>query len=148
MSPAPTNKVLYDRVSLRATEIFNSSRGIYRSAWIVREYKRLGGTYQGAQPSNKDPGLKRWFKERWVDLNRPIYGRSKEIIGYEPCGRPNASTGEYPLCRPMNRVTKSTPRTVSELSSTAIKQAKADKKKVQSKGNIKFNNKSSSRQKK
>lgn len=148
MSPTPSNKALYDRVTLRATDIFNSSRGIYRSAWIVREYKRLGGTYVGASPTSKDPGLKRWFKERWIDLNRPIYGRAKEIIGYEPCGRADASSGKYPLCRPLKRVTAATPKTVSELSSTAIKQAKTDKKKVGSTGNIKFNSKSTHRQKK
>ena len=145
MSPTPTNPRLYDKVTKQATNIFNSSRGIYRSAWIVKEYKRLGGTYTGKQPSTKDPGLRRWFKEKWIDLNRPIYGKSRQIIGYEPCGRgssrEDASSGKYPLCRPMNRVTTKTPKTVGELSKASIKQAKADKKQVQSKGNIKFKSK-------
>lgn len=141
MSAVPVNKVLYDRVTKQATSIFNSSRGIYRSAWIVKEYKRLGGTYTGKHPSVKDPGLKRWFKEKWIDLNRPIYGKSKEIIGYEPCGRSDATKGDYPLCRPMNRVTKKTPKTVSELSKASIASAKVAKKRVQSKANIKFQTK-------
>lgn len=138
MSAIPSNKVLYDKVSKQATNIFKSNRGIYRSAWIVKEYKRLGGTYIGKQPSIKDPGLKRWFKEKWIDLNRPIYGKSKEIIGYEPCGRTDSTKGEYPLCRPIKRITKQTPKTLSELSITTIKKAKAAKKHVKSNGNIKF----------
>jgi hypothetical protein len=141
MAPTPIDSKLYDQVVAQATLIFKSTRGIYRSAWIVKEYKRLGGTYTGKQPSTKDPGLRRWFKEKWIDLNRPIYGKSNQIIGYEPCGRADAESGKYPLCRPLHRVTADTPKTVNELSAASIKQAKADKKKIESKGNIRFKTK-------
>lgn len=57
MAPTPIDSKLYDKVVAQATLIFKSTRGIYRSAWIVKEYKRLGGTYTG---------LRRWFKEKWI----------------------------------------------------------------------------------
>lgn len=136
----PADQKLYDKVTKHANEIFKSNRGIYRSAWIVKEYKRLNGKYLGPKPSTQDPGLKRWFKEQWIDLNQPIYskGTQKHVIGYKPCGRPNVSKGEYPLCRPLRRITKETPMTVSELSKKQIQKAKAAKRIVKSKSNIKF----------
>lgn len=138
MSTVPANKQLYSEVSARASEIFKSNRGIYRSAWIVREYKRLGGTYVGKAPTSTDPGLRRWFKEKWVDLNRPIYGVNREIIGYEQCGRSDATKGIYPLCRPMYRVTDGTPLTVAELSAASISSAKKAKAKVRGDRNVRF----------
>ena len=94
----PADQKLYDKVVAHANNIFKSNRGIYRSAWITKEYKRLNGTYIGPKPTSIDPGLKRWFREKWVDLNRPIYskGKHKHIIGYEQCGRADASSGKYP----------------------------------------------------
>lgn len=138
----PADQKLYDKVTKHANEIFKSNRGIYRSAWIVKEYKRLNGKYIGPKPTTKDPGLRRWFKERWVDLNQPIYSKdsAKHIIGYKPCGRADASKGEYPLCRPLRRVTNATPSTVSELSKQQIQKAKAAKRVVKATGNIKFKN--------
>lgn len=138
--PIPLDKKLYDQVSKRASEIFSSNRGIYRSAWIVKEYKRLGGKYsQAHKPNVNSAGLKRWFAERWVDLNRPKYDKKGHIIGYDQCGRKDASKGEYPLCRPSIRITKKTPKTIKELKPTAIAKAKLDKKTVKGKSNIKFN---------
>lgn len=39
------NPVLYEKVKKSADIIWKSSRGIYRSSWIVARYKKLGGTY-------------------------------------------------------------------------------------------------------
>ena len=53
-------------------------------------------------------GLDRWFKEKWVDVKTG-----------KPCGRKSASKSKrgYPACRPTKRVSKDTPKTVSEMSS-------------------------------
>ena len=130
----PINKDLYDKVKKEANKKFKSPSGIYRSSWIVREYKKRGGKYKGTKPTNK--GLKRWYKEDWVDLNRPIY-KNKKIVGYKPCGRKSTSK-KYPLCRPSKRISKKTPKTYKELSKGSIKSAKRAKSKIQHKGNIKF----------
>ena len=74
------DKELYNKVKRMADKKFESKTGIYKSSWIVKEYKRLGGKYKGKKPSVKSPGLKRWYKEKWVDLNRPIRNSKGKIV--------------------------------------------------------------------
>jgi hypothetical protein len=136
--PEPTNKSLYKRVKQMADKRFASRTGIYKSSWIVKEYKRLGGKYSGRKPSVKSPGLKRWYKEKWIDLNRPIRNSKGKIVGYRSCGRSSAKNGKYPLCRPSRRVTSGTPKTYKQLSKGSISRAKREKRRVQGSSNIKF----------
>jgi hypothetical protein len=42
--------------------------------------------------------LRKWFKERWVDLSRPKPGG-----GFEPCGRSEAERKAYPKCVPESK---------------------------------------------
>jgi hypothetical protein len=137
-SPQPTNKALYNYVKQLANKKFKSKSGIYRSSWIVREYKTRGGKYSGKKTSSS--GLKRWYKEKWIDLNRPIRNSKGKIIGYKSCGRSKVkgSKDKYPLCRPLKRVNKGSPRTYRSISSHSISKAKKDKSKIKHKGNIKF----------
>ena len=121
--PEPSNKKLYSHVKTLANKKFKSPSGIYRSSWIVREYKKRGGRYTGSK--SKSTGLKRWFKENWVDLNRPIKNSKGKIIGYKKCGRKSVkSNGKYPLCRPSRRVNKGTPKMYKQLSKSSIEHAK------------------------
>ena len=53
--------------------------------------------------------LRRWFKEKWVDVSR------KDKDGkHPPCGRSEADTSSrgYPKCRPSKKVSGDTPQTV------------------------------------
>ena len=45
-------------------------------------------------------GLKKWFKEKWVDIGRP-----KKKGKFQPCGRGKAKTSGrgYPKCVPLAR---------------------------------------------
>ena len=138
----PSDTALYNYVKSLANKKFKSPTGIYRSSWIIKEYKKRGGKFVGKKGSNKSPGLKRWFSEKWVDLNRPIKKNGK-IIGYKPCGRKSSNIkGKYPLCRPSKRITSKTPKTFKELSKKRIQKAKKAKSKVTYKSNIKFGGKS------
>lgn len=132
----PKNIKLYNSVKKLADKKFESKTGIYKSSWIVREYKKRGGTYKGSKPKNS--GLKRWYKEGWIDLNRPIKNSRGKVVGYKPCGRTSSSTLKYPLCRPSTVISSKTPRTYKELSKKRIQKAKKDKSKIKSHGNIKF----------
>jgi hypothetical protein len=137
--PEPINKSLYKKVKKMADKKFSSKTGIYKSSWIVKEYKRLGGRYSGKKPNVKSPGLKRWYKEKWIDLNRPIRNSKGKIVGYRPCGRPNLkSKNKYPLCRPSKRITFKTPRTYKQISDKSITKAKREKSRIRNSGNIKF----------
>ena len=139
LSESVTDQKLYKRVKRAAGDKFESKTGIYKSAWIVREYKKRGGKFKrGSNKTSKKSGLKGWFKEKWIDLNRPIRNRQGKVIGYEACGRSNKKQA-YPLCRPSHRISRSTPRTYKEISKRSINKAKKQKSKVKGSKNIKFN---------
>lgn len=99
------DKKLYERVKKKADKIYER-HGLYKSAWIQKEYKRLGGRYSGKKPS-KDKGLQRWIKgEQWVEVGDYLKGKKT------PCG---SSNRKGKACRPLKRVNDKTPITVPEL---------------------------------
>ena len=55
-------------------------------------------------------GLRRWFKEKWVDISRKKNGR------YAECGRSDADKGAYPKCRPSKKINSKTPKVASSFS--------------------------------
>jgi hypothetical protein len=63
--------------------------------------------------------LKRWFKEDWVDVRSG-----------KPCGRRKGEKRGTPYCRPSKRVSKKTPVTASEISSSQKKSRIAQKKQL------------------
>lgn len=67
---------------------------------------------------DKTADLRRWFKEKWIDISR------KDSSGKHPeCGRPDADKGAYPKCRPAKKISKETPTTAKSLSSKEKKKA-------------------------
>lgn len=113
--PTPVNKNLYNRVKSEAKKKFKVWPSAYASGWVVKEYKRRGGTYYGKK--SPDTGIARWFKEKWINVCK--------LPKRSPCGRPKTSLSnykkKYPYCRPSIRVTSQTPKTARELSSAEIK---------------------------
>jgi len=76
--------------------------------------------------------LRRWFKEKWVDISR------KDSSGKHPeCGASakKRSKGDwnkaYPKCRPSRRVSSKTPQTSGEMSEKEKKAASSQKRKVE-----------------
>lgn len=132
----PIDKILYNKVKKMADRKFQSKTGIYKSSWIVKEYKRLGGKYKGKKSQKR--GILRWYKEKWVDLNRPIKSKSGKIIGYKSCGRNKVTSKSYPLCRPSKRISVKTPKTFKQISKKNISLAKKRKAKVKGSANISF----------
>ena len=50
----PVNKALYSRVKAEAKRKFKVYPSAYANAWLVREYKKRGGTYRtGAKRGKK-----------------------------------------------------------------------------------------------
>jgi len=87
--PIPLHKELYEKVKRKADRVY-AVPSAYKSGWIVKTYKSLGGTYQN---DNQPRGLRRWFQEKWKD------------IGHKA----------YPVYRPTRRISKKTPLTASEI---------------------------------
>jgi hypothetical protein len=114
MPPIPDNKKLYNKIKSIAKKKFKAWPSAYASGWLVKEYKRQGGTYSGEK--SKKTGLPRWFSEKWIDACAFSKGRIKS------CGRPSSNISmkewikKYPYCRPMKRITSQTPKTVYQIS--------------------------------
>ncbi len=64
--------------------------------------------------------LRRWFKEKWVDVSRKDKDGS-----HPPCGRSDAETSSkgYPKCRPSKKVSDKTPKTSKGMSTNQKKAA-------------------------
>jgi hypothetical protein len=93
--PIPSSPKLYEQVKKTADKIYEKPSA-YKSGWIVKTYKELGGEYLD---DNKPKNLKRWFKEGWSDIGGL----------------------EYPVYRPTKRVSKMTPLTIQEIKPSNLK---------------------------
>lgn len=87
--PIVDNQELYEKVKKYANSIY-SKPSAYKSGFIVKTYKQLGGTYTD---DKKPKNLKRWYSEKWSD------------IGNE----------DYPVYRPTKRINKKTPLLTTEI---------------------------------
>ena len=87
--PIIDNPKLYAKAKQIADEKY-SKPSAYKSGFIVKTYKQMGGTYT---EDNKPKNLARWYKEDW-----------KDIGGLD-----------YPVYRPTKRINKKTPLIPSEI---------------------------------
>jgi len=86
-------------------------RGLYesiRNVVVLTEWRKNVARSSG--------GLTRWFKENWVDVKTG-----------KPCGRKKGEKRGYPACRPKNRVSSKTPKTVGEMSAAEKARFKREK---------------------
>jgi hypothetical protein len=95
-TPKIDNPVLYEKAKADADNIFKKPSA-FKSGWIVKKYKEMGGTYSGDKPEKT--GISRWFKEEWKDVGNQ----------------------EYPVFRPTKRITKKTPLTPQEIDPSNLK---------------------------
>jgi len=124
------NKALYDKIKKQMQQEHkrNGKRwGIYSSSQLVARYKKAGGKYRGAKPTKMQPGISRWYKEKWINVCK-----LPKIVN---CGRSqfDKSGKTFPYCRPLHRVSQYTPKTAKELSQAEIKKRCQLKKKTPTK---------------
>ena len=67
----------------------------------------------------KGASLKRWFKEKWIDVRTG-----------KPCGRRKGDGRGVPYCRPSKRISSKTPKTSGEMSSSEKAKKIAEKKRL------------------
>jgi hypothetical protein len=96
------NKKLYMKAKKIANEKYKR-HSAYKSMFIVKTYKDLGGKYSSKKDSS---GVDRWQKERWLQVI-PYLESGKKVV----CGSGNNKKG----CRPSVRVDKNTPITIQEV---------------------------------
>jgi hypothetical protein len=108
--PIINDKNLYEKAKKMADEIYKKPSA-YKSGFIVKKYKELGGTYS----DDKQPKeLKQWFKAQWMDVGNMT----------------------YPVYRPTVRVNKQTPLLVSEIDPKNLKQQIKLKQKIKGEKNL------------
>jgi hypothetical protein len=71
--------------------------------------------------------LRRWFKEKWVDVSKKVDGK------HPPCGRKDADGKSYPKCRPSKKVSKETPKTAGSYSKKEKKSMTSQKRRAEKK---------------
>lgn len=101
------NPVLYRKAYNEITKKYGTTSA-YRSMAIVKRYKEMGGKYRGKKKQSE--GTTRWLKENWIQVI-PFVTLGKIV----PCG---ASDRRKHACRPLKRVSKKTPLTISEAINT------------------------------
>lgn len=100
------NKQLYQQVKDLANTKYKRN-GLFKSAYIQKEYAARGGTYRGEKPSS-NVGINRWLKkEQWVAVI-PWLETGKIV----ECG---SQDGKLIACRPLKRASDKTPITLPEL---------------------------------
>jgi len=105
--PIVNDLKLYEKAKKIADEKY-SKPSAYKSGFIVKLYKEMGGTYTD---DGKAKNLKRWFKEDWQNVG-----------------------GEYPTYRPTIKVSSKTPLIPSEISN--LKEQIALKQKIKGNKNL------------
>jgi len=108
--PKIDNPELYERVKQYADTVYTKPSA-YKSGFIVKKYKELGGTYTDDKNPKK---LKEWFQAKWQDVGNKA----------------------YPVYRPTVRVNKSTPLTIHEINPSNLKKQIALKQKIKGKKNL------------
>jgi Family of unknown function (DUF5872) len=104
--PVPIDTDLYAKAK-RIADSKYKTHGAFKSGFIVKTYKELGGRYRD---DGKPKNLKRWFKEEWKDVG----GKA------------------YPVYRPTKRISKDTPLTKSEIDPKDMKKKTEEKQKIRS----------------
>jgi len=83
-----------------------------RAAQAVAKCRKSKGDVRKTEAGSS---LKRWEAEKWVDTRT---------------GKPCGAGGKNEYCRPTKKVSRSTPKTVGEMSKSELSRKKAEKSKV------------------
>jgi len=102
--PKYLNKDIYKKAKAKADKTY-AKPSAYKSAFIVGEYKRMGGK---VDESKSKGGLTRWFgKEQWKNLTPYAEGLTKSKTEYK-CGEKAPKQKAPSVCRPKAETKKYT----------------------------------------
>ena len=109
--PTPSDNKLYEETKKDIMKIYKKSSA-YSSGAIIKQYKKdflkkYGPNISPYIDDNNPKNLKRWFKEKWIDVS-PLIG----IKGNE----------HYPLYRPSKKISDNTPTTYQEIPLKRLKE--------------------------
>jgi len=96
------NPKLYKKAQKKANETYKR-HSAYKSMFLVKTYKDLGGKYSTEKKMGK---LERWRRESWKSVFDFLNGKIIE------CGSDKINNN---ACRPTKKIDKETPMTIQEL---------------------------------
>jgi len=114
--PTPKDLNLYQEVKKKADQVY-SKPSAYKSMYIQKEYQRNNGTYEN---DGREPKLKRWMSEEWMNIN-PLIGKDADA---------------YPVFRPTHKVNSSTPTLYQNIPLSDLKKQFALKQKYKGNKNL------------
>jgi len=88
------NPKLYRQAQRKADETYKRN-SLYKSAFLVKTYRQLGGKYKDERNKEKQSEVKRWFQQKWVSMEAFVAGK------IQTCGRSQGDMRKFPLCRPL-----------------------------------------------
>lgn len=97
------NKAIYRKAKALADKTYER-HSAYKSMFLTKKYLELGGKYKTPKKESK---LSRWREEKWIKI-LPYLLEGKEVV----CG---SGGKDKHSCRPLKRINKDTPMTISEL---------------------------------
>jgi len=107
----PTNPTLWSQSLDWARSKYKVCPSAYCNGAAAKRYKSKGGGWRKNKKKSANESvnedLKRWFKEKWVDVSKKVDGK------HPPCGRKDADGKAYPKCRPSKKVSSETPKVAS-----------------------------------
>lgn len=115
--PKYLNKAIYKKAKNRADKTYEKPSA-YKSAFIVGEYKRMGGKID---ESKSKGGLKKWFgKEQWKNMTPYAEGLTKSKTEYV-CGQKAKGQKGPSVCRPKAETKKYSKKQIKEAVSIKAK---------------------------
>jgi hypothetical protein len=123
--PIPTDSGLYEEARKFIMSRYKKNSA-YASGAIVKQYKqqfvkKYGKDTAPYSNDNKPKNLKRWFEEKWIDVN-PILGITNDEA--------------YPVFRPTRKVNSKTPTLYQEIPLTRLKEQYKLKQKIKGEKNL------------
>lgn len=101
INPKYINKDIYERAYNKINLQFKGRPSAYRSAAVLKEYKKIGGKVDESKSSG---GLRRWIQEEWKNLT-PYAENLGSKIEF-PCGKKHPKQKGASVCRPKKDVNK------------------------------------------
>jgi hypothetical protein len=123
--PLPTDQSLYEEAKDFIYSKYDKNSA-FRSGAVVKEYKQQFAKKYGKETKpysddNEPKRLKRWFEEKWIDVN--------PLLGFK-------HADAYPLFRPTKYVNQDTPTLFQEIPKSRLKEQYKLKQKIKGERNL------------
>jgi hypothetical protein len=123
--PLPTDPTLYEEAKDFIYSKYKKNSA-FRSGAVVKEYKQQFAQKYGKETKpysddNQPKRLKRWFDEKWIDIN--------PLLGFK-------DADAYPLFRPTKYINQDTPTLFQEIPKSRLKEQYKIKQKIKGERNL------------